>query len=225
MKTQTTFIAAALVLALAVPGTADAFNPLQRTQAKQQGATELPPVEVQGEREAPQVDKGEAAKAGVQGCAIGSVLGGLFGVDSNVGCAVGGVAGFGMNYRRQLKDARDVEAAARAAGMQAEVRTEEVVDNRGKRQEAMSSLNITYDPADMEALDAGTRNTLDKLAALASKSKTPLTFRFEGSTAVCHVPQGELSKRGALEGHTVDNQCGKAGAEHVVVITPVPDVR
>lgn len=226
MKIQTSFLAVALTLAIAVPGTADAqFNPFKRADTKQQGATELPPVEVQGERQAPQVDKGEAAKAGVQGCAIGSVLGGLLGVDSNVGCAVGGVAGFGMNYRRQLKDARGVQDAARAAGMDAEVRTEQVVDNRGKSQEALASLTIRYEAADMEALDAKTQDTLDKLAGLAAKSKNTLTFRFEGSTPVCHVPQGELSKRGALDGHTVDNQCGKAGAEHAVVITPVPDVR
>lgn len=224
MKTQTSLIAA-LVLALAVPATADAFNPFQRNQARQMGATELPPVEVQGEHTEPEVDKAEAAKAGVQGCAIGSMLGGLFGVDSNVGCAVGGVAGYGINYRRQLKDAREVEAAARAAGMNAQVRTEQVVDKRGKSQEALASLTINYEPADMEALDEKTRSTLDKLAGLAGKSKNTLTFRFEGSTPVCHIPQGELSRLGALDGHVVDNQCGVPGAEHAIVITPVPDVR
>lgn len=220
MKASPTILSIALVAMLAATPAQAQFRNL--FQSKQQ-PTDLEAVEVQGER--PAVDQGEAVQAGAQGCAVGGILGGLFGVDSKIGCAVGGVAGYGMNYRRQLRDAREVQEAARAAGMNAEVHTEQVVDNRGRQQEAMSSLFISYEPADMEAQDAGTRNMLDKMAGLTKKSKTPLTIRFEGSTAACHIPQGELTKRGAFDGHTADNQCGQPGAAHAIVITPIPDVR
>lgn len=220
MKTSPTVLSIALVAMLAATPAQAQFRNL--FQSKQQ-PTDLETVEVQGER--PAVDQGEAVRAGAEGCVMGGVLGGLFGVDSRVACAVGGVAGYGLNYRRQLRDAREVRDAARAAGMNAEVHTEQVVDNRGRKQEALSSLVIGYDPADMDAMDAPTVATLDKLAGLTTKSNTPLTIRFEGSTPACHIPQGELTKRGALEGHTVDNQCGQPGADHAIVITPIPDVR
>lgn len=189
--------------------------------AQQRPPTDLDPVEVHDTR--PVIDKGQAARAAGAGCAIGGLLGSLAGVDGTAACAVGGLVGFGFNYRRQIRDARDVEAAARAAGMTATVETGEQVDNRGRKQAALSALTIDYDPVDMEKREAPTRDMLDKLASLTSRAKNNLVVRFEGTQA-CTIPLEELTQRGALANHTIDNQCGRSTVSRIVV-SPMPDVR
>lgn len=190
-------------------------------QQPEPAPTNLPGVEVKGEHEAnPKIDQVKAAKSAGTGCAIGSVLGGLLGTDTTVGCAVGGAVGYGWSYKKQVKDARAVEAAAKEAGMTATVNTEQRVDDKGKQQEVMSSLVVNYDAADMETLAPKTTVMLDKLAELTSKSKNTLTIRFEGVRA-CQVPMVELQKRGALERHTVVNACGKGDSK--IVVSPAPD--
>lgn len=191
------------------------------SQKAEPAPTNLPGVKVKGEREAkPEIDKAKAVKSAGAGCAIGSVLGGLLGKDTTVGCAVGGAVGYGWSYKKQVKDARAVEAAAKEAGMTATVKTEQRVDEKGKQQEVMSSLVVNYDAADMEALASKTTVMLDKLAMLMSKSKNTLTIRFEGVRA-CQVPMVELQKRGALERHAVVNACGKGDGK--IVVSPAPD--
>lgn len=200
----------------------DKKNQIQgHSQKAEPAPTNLPAVEVKGERETkPNIDQTKAVKSAGTGCAIGSVLGGLLGKDTTVGCAVGGAVGYGWSYKKQVRDARAVEEAAKEAGMTATVKTEQRVDAKGKQQEVMSSLVVNYDAADMEALAPKTTVMLDKLAALTSKSKNILTIRFEGVRA-CQVPMVELQKRGALERHTVDNTCGKGDSK--IVVSPAPD--
>lgn len=202
----------------------DKKNQIQgHTQKAEPAPTNLPGVEVKGEREdKPEIDKAKAVKSGVTGCAIGVGLISLLAkeVSASTGCMVGGAVGFGWSYKKQVKDARAVEAAAKEAGMTATVKTKQQVDEKGKQQEVMSSLVVSYDAADMEALAPKTTAMLDKLATLTSKSKNTLTIRFEGVRA-CQVPMVELQKRGALERHTVVNACGKGDNE--IVVSPAPD--
>lgn len=177
----------------------------------------LDTVQVQGTRPTtPAVDKGKAMEVAGKGCAIGGMLGGLLGVDPNIGCAVGGLAGYARSYQQQIKGAREVETAARAAGMDATVRTQQTTDAKGKQQETLAALTIRYEAADMEAMSPKTVATLDRLANLATKSKSTLSFRFEGKKA-CQIPLIELNNRKALERHQVINECGKSGTNQIVV--------
>lgn len=48
-------------------------------------------------------------------------------------------------------------------------------------------------------------------------------MRFEGTQA-CTIPLEELTRRGALANHTVDNQCGRSNVSRIMV-SPMPDVR
>lgn len=226
MNTKHSLLAASLLMAMAANASAGPRDWLNNTKAKLQGTKQSEPkeldrVEVRGEKESkPAVDQGKAMEAAGKGCAVGGFIGALAGVDPQLGCAVGGLAGFGWSYKKQVKEAREVEAAAKAAGMDATVSTEQRTDDKGKKQEALAALTIRYEAADMEAMDPKTTATLDKLAALMSKAKNTLTVRFEGTRA-CQVPLIELQKRGALERHKVDNACGKS-KENRIIVTPLP---
>lgn len=193
------------------------------TAAPNTRATDLPPVEVQANRPVPKADFGKVAEHGMKGCGVGAVLGGLFGVDPNAACAVGGLVAGGFNYNKQLKQARAVETAARAAGGQATVQTSQVQNDKGKTAEKLDALTLTY-PADaMATRSSASMELLNKIAALAKSSKEGLSFTFSGANPVCQVPIDELNKRGALAGHTVINHCGQG--ETAILISPVPDVR
>lgn len=198
----------------------DATAPKQAEQ--QQDAKDLPPVQVDGQRPAGP-DHKQAVEKGLKGCGIGAIAGALLGVDPNAACAVGGLIGAGISYRQQLKQAREVEAAAHAAGLRAQVSTQQSVDQRGRKQEGLGSLVIAYEPADMKSMDAKTTAMFDKLAGLATKAKNQLTFRFEGADSLaCQIPMMELQQRGALANHLVENACGSG--ENRMVVTPMPEL-
>ena len=232
MLFKNTLIAAALTLALvgnAQAGVKDWLRDKrdklrgETSQPQEQVAATLETVEVQGEREQrPPVDKGKALQSAGKGCGVGALIGAVAGVDPQLACVAGGAIGFGWSYRKQVKDARAVEVAARAAGMDATVRTEQRVDEKGKRQEALAALTIRYEAADMDAMDAKTVAMLDKLAGLTGKAKNTLTVRFEGVRA-CEVPLQALNDRQALDRHTVVNACGSGPSQ--ITVSPLPDVR
>lgn len=176
--------------------------------------------------EKPKTDKKRVFKAGGIGCVAGGALAYLTGKKDRAvaACAAGAAVGATASYVKQQREhAEEAADAARAAGMKAEVVTKtETVE--GKRESVLDSLRLNYDPADMKRLDASTQAFLDKFAGLLTKSTNGLTVVFQGTDKVaCQVPIVELAKRGALSKVTVDDRCGKG--EHVIVVTPVPDVR
>ncbi|WP_303749362.1 hypothetical protein [Stenotrophomonas pigmentata] len=195
----------------------------QTPPAQANGNTQtLPAVEVQGQRQSePKADMGKATNAANKGCGIGAVVGALAGVDGNIACAVGGAIGFGWSYQKQVKEARQVEEAAKAAGMNARVETTTEAGKNGKPEERLAGIVIDYVPADMQALDPKTTALLNKVEALAKKSKNTLVVRFEGGAA-CSIPRDRLVNSGALAKHRVEDLCGKSSA-HRITITPIAD--
>ncbi|CAN7163018.1 hypothetical protein LJR168_002587 [Pseudoxanthomonas sp. LjRoot168] len=185
-----------------------------------------PSESVASTEEKPKTDKNRVFKAGGIGCVAGGALAYLTGKKDRAvaACAAGAAVGATASYVKQQREhAEEAADAARAAGMKAEVVTKtEAVE--GKQETVLDSLRLNYDPADMKRLDAGTQAFLDKFAGLLTKSTNGLTVVFQGADkAACQVPIVELAKRGALSKVTVDDRCGRG--EHVIVVTPVPDVR
>lgn len=171
----------------------------------------------------PQTDKRRIAKGAGFGCLLGAGLGALVGGKEHAvkGCAVGAVAGGVVAYQQQLKEAQEIEKQAKEAGMDATVTTKEVTDSEGKTTQALNALVIKYDAKDMQAMDADTQKTLDKIAGLAKKAKNTLTFTFQGKEH-CQAPIDALRVRGAFERHTVVNKCGKGPSQ--ITISPMPEV-
>lgn len=167
-------------------------------------------------------DKKRVAKSAGIGCAIGAVGAYVFGRkdDALAGCAAGAVIGGVASYRKQLNEARAVEAAAADAGWSAQVKTREVEAEDGKT-EAFDGLVINYDPASMANPTPKTKATMDRLAKLLDASKESVTVRFEGRDPSCPLPRAYLANAGALKRHTVQERC--TGASRIV-ITPVPEV-
>ncbi|MFY0186104.1 hypothetical protein PV767_18695 [Stenotrophomonas rhizophila] len=166
-------------------------------------------------------------KAGGIGCLAGGGLAYLTGKKDKalLSCAAGAVAGGIASYRAQVKEAQEVAEAAKAAGLDAQVRTKSVATTDGQV-EALDALTIRYSPVDMQGSNPKTAATLDKLAALLKASKTQLTIRFEGGDlAVCPIPAEELHRRGALAGHRSEVVCGEDNEPFLIRVTPIPDVR
>lgn len=169
-------------------------------------------------------DGRRVAKSAGIGCAVGAGLAVLLGKkdDALKGCAAGAVVGGVASWRKQVKEAREVEQAAREAGMTAEVRTVQEQDADGKQGEKLQALVIEYDATDMRAMTPKTEQTLDRLAALLRGAKNRLTVRFEGASG-CTVPLEALEQRDALTNHAVVNACGKG--PNRITVSPLPDVR
>lgn len=176
-------------------------------------------VEVKGQKRS--VDKSKIEKGVGIGVQAGALVGGLLG-NAEAGALVGGLIGGGVSYAKQMKQVREVEAAANAAGMKATVNTETGTD-KGKAVEKLQGVVIEYDPTDMQRMDDKTRSVLDRLANLAKKSKNAMVFTFDGTAATCKIPMDHLKAAGVLDRHTVIDNCGKS-ARHAIVITPVPEL-
>lgn len=185
-----------------------------------------PSEAVASSEEKPKTDKRRVFKAGGIGCVAGGALAYLTGKKDRAvaACAAGAAVGATASYVKQQREhAEEAADAARAAGMKAEVVTKTAAVE-GKQETVLDSLRLNYDPADMKRLDASTQAFLDKFAGLLTKSTNGLTVVFQGADkAACQVPIVELAKRGALSKVTVEDRCGRG--EHVIVVTPVPDVR
>jgi len=169
-------------------------------------------------------DKLRLLKAGGIGCAAGAGVALLTGKKDKAltACAAGAVGGV-ASYRAQLKEAKDMAAAAQAAGMDAQVHTKTIQTQDGQA-EALDKLVIRYPAHDMQPVSSKTAATLDKLAALLKASKEKLTVSFSGEKAsVCQVPVMELAKRGALQHATVEDRCGQG--DYAIAVSPIPDVR
>ena len=166
-------------------------------------------------------------KAGGIGCLAGGGMALLTGNKKKaaVACAAGAVVGGAASYRAQLKEFRELEAEAKAAGLDAQVHTKTVETKDGDGQtEALDKLVIRYPATDMHPVSPKTAATLDKLAALLKASKEKLTVSFSGAdTSVCAVPSLELARRGALADANVVSNCGKG--DYAITVSPIPDIR
>ncbi len=208
-KSKYTYMVAGMLAMAVVQPMAFASNPESEEQVQKE--------------EKPKTDKKRLLKSGGIGCGIGAVSGYLFKGDKKSalkGCVLGGGAGAYASYQEQLKEARELEQAAKDAGMRAEVKTKAVTQN-GEQHQAFDGIVIRYNQGDMVNLDERTTAMLDRLSSLAKRSKNELSFTFTGKKN-CEVPITELHKRDALTNHKVINQCGLG--ESAITVTPLPEV-
>lgn len=189
-------------------------------------AQDTPPTEqAQANAEKPKADKKRLFKSGALGCVGVGALAYLTGKKDKAlaACAVGAAVGSVASYRKQMDEARALQQEVQAAGMTATVSTKEATAKSGEKVEALDSVTIAYDPASMSARDPKTVAVLDKIAALAQRSKEPLTIAVEGrDQKACQIPLAELHARNAFPPATAVDNCGKGKPQ--ILITPVPDV-
>lgn len=173
----------------------------------------------------PKADKKRLFKAGGLGCLTGGVVAFLSGKKDKAltACAIGAAVGSVASYKKQMDEARELAAQAQAAGMTATVATKEATTKTGEKVEALDSVVIAYDPASMSARDPQTVAVLDKISALAKRSKEPLTIAVEGrDMRACQIPLAELSARDTFPPAKAIDKCGQGKPQ--LVITPVPDL-
>lgn len=173
----------------------------------------------------PKADKKRLFKAGGLGCLAGGAVALLSGKKDKAvaACAVGAAVGSVASYKKQMDEARELAAQAQAAGMTATVATKEATAQSGEKVEALDQVVIAYDPDSMSARDPRTVAVLDKIAALAKRSREPLTIAAEGRDMhACQIPLAELSARDTFPPAKAIDKCGQGKPQ--LVITPVPDL-
>ena len=209
MKTSVLSLTLAAVLTASVPALAQDSAPADNTEQPAK----------------PKTDKKRIFKSGAIGCAAGGALAFLTGKKDKAlaACAVGAVVGSVASYKKQLDEARALQAEAQAAGIPATVTTKQVQAKSGEQVEALDAITLPYNPASMTARDPETVRVLDKIAALAKKSKEPLSIAASGKNEkACQIPLAELSARDAFPPATAVDHCGKGKAQ--LLISPVPDL-
>lgn len=189
----------------------EAKTPVASTDAK-----DLPAVEVKADRPRSQTNLKTVMEQGGKGCGIGAAIVGMFGGPAEAGCALGGVIAGARSYQQQLKQVREVETVAKQAGVQTTVATTQEADAKGKTQEKLKSMSLTWKPGDLQPITPAWRGLLDKLGAMAKGSKQPLTLTFTGTNPACRVPLDDLRSQDALAQHTVVDRCGQ-GANEIVI--------
>lgn len=188
-------------------------------------AQDTAPAAEQSQPSKTKADKKRLFKAGGIGCITGGALAYLTGNKKKAlaSCAVGAAVGSVASYRHQMEEARDLAAEAERAGMSATVATKQVEAKTGEKVEALDQVVIAYDPASMSARDPKTVAVLDRIAALAKKSKEPLSIAAEGrDMEACQIPLAELTARDTFPPAKAIDRCGKGKAQ--LVISPVPDL-
>lgn len=173
----------------------------------------------------PKADKKRLFKSGAIGCVTGGALAFLTGKKDKAlaACAVGAAVGSVASYKKQMDEARALQAEAQAAGMATTVTTKEATAKSGEKVEALDQVVIAYSPESMTARDPKTVAVLDKIAALAKKSKEPLSIESQGKNEkACQIPLAELSARGSFPPAKAIDGCGRGKSQ--IVISPVPDL-
>lgn len=173
--------------------------------------------------------KGAALKGcgmgAVAGVAVGLIKGG--GISSALkwgagGCVVGGVTAGVVSYRTQLKEARALEADARAQGLAPVVTTRDVTPADSKSPEpALERLVLPLDAKDTAARGSQTRALLEKAGRIAGSDTTgqAITLTVAGSgpdRAWMRSVLGTVAGRAAI----VDRTAGSPSVE----LSPVPTV-
>lgn len=190
------------------------------------GCASLPNLGQSQPNAQPNQKKDVAVGAGI-GCVGGALLAKLLNKNALAGCAVGGVGGAVMgneHYKKQLAQYQALAAEARAAGLEAELKTKTVEDEQKQATQAVDRLVINYDPQDMVKVNAKTRGTLDKLSTLIKKASesTKQTVEFSGQSAhTCSIAMEQLAQRQALDNVNVVDRCG-VNPEYAIAISPNP---
>lgn len=170
------------------------------------------------------IDNSRLAKAAGIGCAAGGITALIFGGDRSAavkGCVVAGGVGAIASYQAQLKEARELEAAARAAGMQAVVSTKEVQTAEGQTTQAFDGIVIKYDGGDLVKRTPGAVQVFDRLGALGQKAQNELSVTTQGGTG-CTDAVVLLHERQMFTKHKLINSCGSG--DSVIQVTPLPVV-
>lgn len=175
-----------------------------------------------------QADKGRVAKASIVGCAGGALLAKITGNSDNAlrACAGGAVVAGVASYTAQLKEAKAVEEAARQAGLNAQVQTQEVGQGSERRSE-LKELRLQYDPNDLRNPSVETSAVFDKLATLIKNKKAgeDLKIELKGSDqAMCTKPAELLKARGVLIGNSQASHASvsaNCSGQHEIVISPI----
>lgn len=149
-----------------------------------------------------QADKGRVAKASIVGCAGGALLAKVTGNSDNAlrACAGGAVVAGVASYTAQLKEAKAVEEAARQAGLNAQVSTQEVGQGNERKSE-LKELRLQYDPNDLRNPSVETSAVFDKLASLIKNKKAGADLKVElrgSDQAMCVKPAELLKARGVV---------------------------
>jgi len=205
------------VLSLALAATLVAAAPVL--------AQDSAPTTEQAQPAKPKADKKRLFKSGALGCVGGGALAYLTGKKDKAlaACAIGAAAGTVASYRKQMDEARELQAEAQAAGMTATVSTKEAVAKSGEKVEAFAGMAIPYDVESVAARDPKNAKVYDRIAAFAQRSKEPLTITLEGrDQKACQIPLAELHARSAFPPATAVDRCGSGKPQ--ILITPVPDV-
>lgn len=167
-----------------------------------------------------------ALKGGGIGCAVGAVTGLVFGKkdDALKGCAagalVGGVSAAVAERNRQIEEANQLAAAARAQGLTATVTVADApVPGEAKAAPQLKGLTIDL-PQDVSGAEV--RELVTRAARMSDASKSPITLTVVGSKAqraqVVSILQGALKPNTTA---TVQQAPGKPAELH---LSPVPDV-
>ncbi|QWT20771.1 hypothetical protein KPL74_01885 [Bacillus sp. NP157] len=133
--------------------------------------------------------------AALKGCALGAVAGSAIGLIKGGGissalkwgaggCAAGGVTAGVVSYRAQLKEARALEADAKAQGLAPVVTTRDVTPADSKAPEpALERLVLPLDAKDTASHGSATRVLLEKAGRIAGADSTgqAITMTVAGS--------------------------------------------
>jgi len=170
------------------------------------------------------IDNTRLAKSAGIGCALGGVGALIFGGDRSdaiKSCVVAGGVGALASYQAQMKEARELEASARAAGMQAVVSTRPVQTSEGQTTQAFDGIVMRYNGPDVVKRTPATVQVFDRLGALGQKAQNELSVTTNGSTG-CAEAVSMLVERQVFAKHKLINQCGSG--DSVIQVTPLPVV-
>ncbi|MGV4838965.1 hypothetical protein [Stenotrophomonas maltophilia] len=175
-----------------------------------------------------QADKGRVAKASIVGCAGGALLAKVTGNSDNAlrACAGGAVVAGVASYTAQVKEAKAVEEAARQAGLNAQVQTQEVGQGSERKSE-LKELRLQYDPNDLRNPSAETSAVFDKLATLIKNKKAGADLKVElrgSDKTMCVKPAELLKARGVLIGNSQADHASVSTncvGQHEIVISPI----
>lgn len=166
---------------------------------------------------------------GAIGCGAGALLSHFMGKSALAGCAIGGAVGAVSAiqiHKHQVEEARKLAAEAEAAGAMATVKTTtvEAADDNGQKKptEALSSLDIALQPADVRAHGANTTGLLIKAAHMADASSDPVTITLEGPKAEREWMRSQV--QAALKVGTKTTVRDVPAQTPQLILAPVPNV-
>lgn len=201
MKTTRTLTTVALAIAIALPATSQAQlwpwrrnGQVQQNQQTAQQMADSTPASASTSAQAEAHERHHktflgALKGGGLGCLAGIGIGLLRHQsalkDCVVGAAAGAVIGGVVAYRKQVDEAKQVAAAAKAAGGTADYTTKTVdaktADGSTQQTQALDTLTIHLDPNGVAERDPKTSAVLTQTADMAKTSSRPVVITVNGT--------------------------------------------